>query len=283
MTITTIPTRTVGSLGPTKIDRRAVSDPYQQLGADEYNLLADCAIHSVNTIGTETGYASTSLQGRVDDLEAQAPFTAGDNYIRTWHFVSAAEVTEWNNGGVDPPTHSSNPPGYAIHALDGADAVCSCTGGDITHDQFAPHIKLRLVISGDLAAANEVAIRCIDSATGNERWGVLLETGGAIRAMVMTGGAPSYEALTPTWTTDKFLSLEFYESSTGKLVVVHTDVASGETTTTTALSVPTGPFGIDITSGKTSGAGSILAMDYITLSDTRNLATSEVVYGIIGT
>lgn len=270
-------------VGRDKYDPTVGSNLDTQVLMTEWNSVKSFSKWAHAEIGTDAAPAAGSIRRRLDDLEAQAPFTAGDNYIRTWHFIAAAEVTEWNNGGVNPPVHSGVPPGYALHPLDGGDAVCSCTGGDITHDQFAPHVRLRLVLSGDLGVANDVLICCIDAATTNERFGLVMETGGVMRAMVMTGGVASYEALTPTWTTDKMLSLEFYESSTGKLVVVHTDVAGGETTTTTALDVPTGPFGIMIMSGNTSGAGSILAIDYITLSDTRNLATSEVVYGILGT
>ena len=234
MTITALPTRTVGSLGPDKVNRRAVSDPYKQLDADEYNLTADWIVHLANTVGVESGPAWDSLQG----LHSGDTFELYENFLEP-----IVSITRWASAIGAPQNLIGNAGGGIVFDLDAQN--------DYSLQDFffvraqTPYVRFRGYTTG--ADPDYVWIYFVDT-TGNEGWGVeWKDTGTKIRGWTMTGGVKTYTDVS-TWTTGLEIPLEFYVSA-NTLYVSANGAAAVDCGT-----VPTGNMTFSIFSG---GAGTV--------------------------
>lgn len=197
MTITAIPTRTTGSLGPTKTDRRAVSDPYQQLCATEYNLLADCAIHAVTQGGIESSPAWDSLSGQ-----------AGGDTLRIYEpCIKDPSVTPppgWESVTANPALSATLRGGWAFNL----DVACDIrTSGFVFARGQKPYARFRFTTTG--ADPDDAIIVFMDT-TANEGFGVEFTTAGTkLRGVARTGGVSTYTDVS-TWTEDVECAVEMY-------------------------------------------------------------------------
>ena len=96
MSITTLPTKAIGSLGPVKTDNRAYLRPTEELPAVELEAIKDAIIENATAIGTATSPAVGSLEERVDTLEA-APAGAPNRELGSllWEW-NGLDVTEFD-------------------------------------------------------------------------------------------------------------------------------------------------------------------------------------------
>lgn len=94
MAITSIPTRDVGSLGPTKSNAVEYTNTATQLAAEEYNATADGLIEAMTDIGTDTTPAAGSIKARLDTLEA-AP-SAQSQVLWNWNEKDIVQFTATN-------------------------------------------------------------------------------------------------------------------------------------------------------------------------------------------
>lgn len=238
MTITAIPTRTTGSLGPTKLNRRNISDPYRQMDADEYNLAADCLIHLITQVGIESSPAWDSLQGIIK---------SGDTYWVWEPFDTALDVagSRWGSFVAAPSLLTTARAGIRFTL----DAV-----KDLYHLGYyfargqKPYCRCRIVLDGN---PDTWAITFVDG-TGNEGWGVVVETGGTkIRGYTRTAGVNTYTDVS-TWTASTEFVLEFWIDS--NTLYVSKDGAAG----TSCGTVPTGDMMFYMNSLATGAAGKFL-------------------------
>lgn len=195
MSTTTLPTRTVGSLGPTKENRRAVSDPYKQIDASEYNEVANWVEHLATQVGTEGTPAWDSLQGRHsgDTFELWEPF-----------IETAATIARWASA-IGVPTH-------IVTARGGIKLTLDAVNDYNLHGYFFargqdPYVRFRGYTTGADPAG---VLVYMEDGTNQEGWGVEWTTAGTmLRGYTMTGGVKSYTNVA-TWTKDVEAVVEFY-------------------------------------------------------------------------
>jgi hypothetical protein len=236
MTITAIPTRTVGSLGPTKVNRRAVSDPYKQADAAEWNLNADCIIHCVTQLGIESSPAWNSIQGILNSGDTFYDYTKFDTTL------PASEV-KWQSLVAAPAAITTARAGLTF-TNDAAKDIATC--GYYFNRGQTPYVRFRATVS----ATPDVFTVIFVNAAGTEGWGVVLETAGAaIRGFHLDAGVYTYTAVS-TWVGATECAIEFWVA--GNTLYVSKDAAAAVACGT----VPATDMMLHFLSSAAGGAGS---------------------------
>lgn len=205
MTLTTLPTRTIGSLGPTKADRVAIVDPYYQSGATEQNLIRDWLVSLAAEIGVE---------GLSPAWESYRAIKGGDTFELREPFIGTAlNTTLWSTAGFAAPTLLNELRGGASLALDNGAAGVACFLPDyvFARAQF-PRLHVRVTLGGN-PSASHAYVMFVDS-TSQEGWGVRWNAlGTLIQGFTMTGGVETPTSL-GTYTADAQNEIDLYFDGT---------------------------------------------------------------------
>lgn len=161
MGLTSLPSRSVGSLGPTKIDPKSRTPNVRSVHADEWNEAMDRVVELADTVGLEDGTTEGSL---VETLRlADAP-----TITRRWSFFDDFEVDgtlstgNWTvtqtNGGYQSPgaigTSESDGFGWIeIYCLNSGGANASLDGNNaVVRADRDPTFRARIKLPSSLAA-----------------------------------------------------------------------------------------------------------------------------------
>lgn len=233
MTITAIPTRTVGSLGPTKVNRRAVSDPYRQNDADEDNLARDCIIHLITQVGIESSPAWDSLQGIIN---------SGDTFYDWEPFVDTLG-SHWQSM-ILAPTQLTTARGGLSFTNDANKDIA--TNGYYFNRGQTPYMRLRATVS----ATPDTFLVSYVNAAGTEGWGVVFETAGSkIRGYHRDAGVNTYTNI-DGWVGGGEFAIEMWVASNTLYV------SKNAATAVSCGTVPAGDMMIQLVSSAAGGAGS---------------------------
>lgn len=210
MPATILPTRSLGSLGLTKVNAHAVVDPYRDEDASEANLIRDLLVELFDRIGLSAGWSDGTIADWIDRLTNREMF-----FIREWG-EGAGLHPRWDPGGLVLPTTSATLSGGLVFALDN-DVLAQIPGDqfDATQDpRFAFDATLNDPPGGDFHAF----VGFIDGATGKEGWGVIFcRTGTKVQGFTRTGGVNTTTDL-GTYTPGNVSTIDAYLSG-GNLFV----------------------------------------------------------------
>jgi hypothetical protein len=239
MTITAIPTRTVGSLGPTKANRRAVVDPYKQSDAAEWNLAADALIHLVTQVGIESSPAWDSLQGII---------TSGDTFCLWEPFIRTAAVEDVWQSLIAAPTWITTARAGVKFQNDNSEDLA--TQGFYFNRGQTPYLRCRLSTDGN---PDVFDVKFINGA-GTEGWGVVVETTGTkIRGYHRDAGVNTYTDVA-TWTVSTEFVLEMWVASNTLYV------SKNGATAVSCGTVPTTDMMVQFLSSAVGAAGKFMTL-----------------------
>jgi hypothetical protein len=221
--VTSSPTTNVG-LGPTKVNRVPMRDPYGYEDAEEANYLRDQVIDLREKVGVDgDSYTDASIQGQLRTLGGSTPgiyrfrddfeYRAAGAFDPRWTVATGAWATQnAARGGAYAP-------------MDGGVEQFLRFVGYTFYRAALPWMKLRLYWGVINATAPVVQVGFVDAA-GTGGWGVEFHKGTSdyFRVYHMIGGATTYTVTPEAPVAETWIDLEVALTGTPGAQVVSAEI-----------------------------------------------------------
>jgi hypothetical protein len=217
--LTSLPRRIIGSLGPTKRDLAPIGSHTYYEPATEKEIMRNWLGWLAELCGLPSGYAATSLQGRLDALEVATDDPHA--FIFREPFIGAKDAplgAPWGTIGGNDWQYSGTRGGGAWATLDDAKLAALLA---VLHRSQAPRVRLSVVVTKSPGTGVQFEFVSDD---GHEAFGVRLETESGtklplIRAFIRTGDTETVTNTIGMWVANAEQDLDLVVSAAGACTV----------------------------------------------------------------
>ncbi len=179
MPLAVLPTRTLGSLGLTKVNRHSVVDPYRDEDASEGNLIRDAIEELFSRIGLMAGAAVESFQWWISKI------TGPHGIVIKEPGVGLALHPMWDPSVAALPAINAAVGGGLTFTMDAANIAM--LPGDQFDRTHLPRWYFEANLSADPGGPGSI-VGFVDVAAMTEGFFVRLAAGGNVLGVTMTGG-----------------------------------------------------------------------------------------------